>query len=107
MSDPLEQDISTCILGTALRLAFGKNSCSINDDSVKGTRAFCMLGVAEEGKRSGKHTRYDHGFWLENKLEKSHKTTLDSFGPSGLLSQHTTSSRNKSISKKEEAQEKG
>ena len=38
--------MSARILGMALRLVFGKNSCSMNDDSVKGTRAFCMLGVA-------------------------------------------------------------
>ena len=37
-------------MGTALRLVFGKNLCSINADSVKDTKVFCMLGVAEEGK---------------------------------------------------------
>ena len=33
-------------------------------------------------------------------MEKSHETALDPLGPSGILSQQTTSSRNKSINKK-------
>ena len=48
--DPPEHDISARILGTALRPVFEKNLCSITDDSVKGTRSFCMLGVSEDGK---------------------------------------------------------